>query len=317
MSDNQFGYSTRREALRTGAGAVLALGLRPVAARADDAFLRRAIPSSGELLPAIGVGTGGGTGETLKTDTAEARLAVRSVLRSMADAGAKVVDTASAYGAAEEVLGAVLTADKLRDKLFIATKMESIEPVAAAAELRQSLQRLKTSRVDLVQLHNVSDSQQSLAIFHDFKAQGLCRYFGVTSTHSRSYSALEAVVRREKPNFMEVGYSIGDRQAEERLLPAAIDAGTAVLAAQPVGGGQTPLFRLVQGKNLPELAKDIGAATWAQFFLKYVLSHPAVTAAIPGTVSAAHMTDNLGAMRGRLPDEGERKKMAAFFDAFK
>ena len=282
-------HASRRGVLRTAAGAALLLGLdplglRPSAARADEAALRRKIPSTGEFLPAIGLGTGGSTGETYRADTAEARTALDGVLRSMLAAGATLIDTASTYGDAEVVIGSVISPDKLRDKVFLATKMEAVEAKAGAAELQRSLKRLRTTEVDLVQLHNVSDPQQSLAMFRQFKAEGLTRYFGVTSTFAADYAAMEAVVRREKPEFIEVGYSIGDRQAEERLLPAAADA---------------------------------GAASWAQFFLKYVLSHPAVTAAIPGTTSVAHMGDDLGAMRGRLPDAGERKAMAALFDAMR
>ncbi len=299
--------------LRTGAGTALALGLCPRAVLADFEVLRRKIPSSGEMLPAVGLGTYA----TLAADTAEARSAIDGVIRSMVAAGASVVDTASSYNAAEAVVGTVVASGKLRDKLFVATKMEATQPDAGAAELKQSLQRLQMARVDLVQLHNVADPQQSLAMFRDFQAQGLCRYFGVTSTFPKAYPAMEEVVRREKPGFMEIGYSIGDRQAEDRLLPAAADAGTAVLVAQPVGGARHPLFRLVQGKEIPEFAKDIGADSWGQFFLKYVLGHPAVTAAIPGTTSAAHMSDDLGAMRGRLPDPAERKKMAAYFDTLR
>ena len=303
----------RRTFLKQGSALALGSVLTPIAALAEEAILKRKIPSSGEMLPAIGLGTY----DTLATNTAEARSAIQAVVKAMTAAGASIVDTASSYKAAEAVIGDVMAADHLRDKLFVATKVEATEPAPALAELKHSLQQLQVSRVDLVQLHNVADPNQSLAMFRDFKAQGLCRYFGVTSTFPGKYPAMEQVVRREKPGFMEIGYSIGDRQAEERLLPGAADAGTAVFAAQPVGGAKHPLFRIVQGKELPGIAKDIDAASWAQFFLKYVLSHPAVTAAIPGTTSAAHMTDDLAAMRGRLPDDGERKKMAAAFDALR
>ncbi len=313
MNSERHNRFTRRTMLQLGSAGAMALGAQPFAALADGPVLRRKIPSSGEMLPAIGLGTY----LTLKTNSAEARSATSDVLKSMIAASASLVDTGSSYNAAEEVIGDVVAADGIRDKLFIATKMEATEPVAGAAELHRSLQKLKVPRVDLVQLHNVADPKQSLAMFREFKAQGLIRYFGVTSTFPEKYAAMEEVVRREAPGFMEIGYSIGDRQAEERLLPAAADAGTAVLAAQPVGGARHPLFRIVQGKELPEMAMDIGAASWAQFFLKYVLGHPALTAAIPGTTSAAHMADDLAAMRGRLPDMAERKTMAAYFDTLR
>jgi aryl-alcohol dehydrogenase-like predicted oxidoreductase len=193
--------------------------------------------------------------------------------------------------------------------------MEATEPAGARDELQRSLRRLQTARVDLAQLHNVRDPQQSLAMLRAFKAEGLCRYTGVTSTFPRDYAAMETVVRREKPDFMQIAYSIGDRQAEDRLLPAAMDAGSAVLTALPLG--RSSLFRLVRGKALPDFAAELDIHSWGQFFLKYLLGNPAVTAVIPGTENAAHMTDNLGAGLGRLPDAAERRKMAALFDELK
>lgn len=293
--------------------AIAALGVGPSGVLADDAVVRRKIPSSGEMLPAIGLGTY----DSLAANSEEARKAIGDVIASMIAGGATIVDTASSYKAAEEVIGAVVASGKVRDTLFIATKMEATKPAEGKAELQQSLHRLQIARVDLVELHNVADPNQSLAMFRDYKAEGLCRYFGVTSTRASDYAAMETVVRREKPEFMQVGFSIGDRRAEARLLPAAADAGAAVLAAQPVGGIHHSLFQTVKGKALPEMAKDIEAASWAQFFLKYVLGHPALTAAIPGTTSAAHMVDDLGAMRGRLPDAAERQRMATYFDTLR
>ena len=219
--------------------------LRPFIALAEDAILRRKIPTSGEMLPAVGLGTY----DTLANNSAEARSAIAGVVKAMIAANASIVDTASSYNAAEAVIGDVVAFDHLRDKLFIATKMEATQHAAGLTELQHSLQQLKVSRVDLVQLHNVADPKQSLAMFRDYKAQGLCRYFGVTSTRPRDYPAMEEVMRREKPEFMEIGYSIGDRQAEERLLPAAADTGTAVLAAQPVGGAKHPCFGRFRGRT--------------------------------------------------------------------
>jgi aryl-alcohol dehydrogenase-like predicted oxidoreductase len=164
-------------------------------------------------------------------------------------------------------------------------------------------------------LHNVSKAKQSLAYLRDWKAQGLCRYVGVTSTFPRDFPAMEAVIKREKPDFVELNYSLGDREVEARLLPACADAGSAVLTALPFG--RNSLFRAVQGKELPEWAKDFDAASWGQFFLKYLIGNPAVTAVIPGTTKADHMGDNLAAGRGRLPDETQRKKMVQFFEALK
>ena len=165
---------------------------------------------------------------------------------------------------------------------------------------------------DLLQFHNVRDAQQSLAQFKDWKAQGICRYIGITSTRREQYPAIEAVLLREKPDFVQIDYSLDDREAEKRILPAAADAKAAVLTALPFGRAR--LFRAVRGKDVPEWA-DGFANSWAQFFLKYLLGDPRVTAAIPGTSDSLHMSDNLRAMRGPLPDPDQRKRMVEFADA--
>jgi len=161
----------------------------------------------------------------------------------------------------------------------------------------------------LLQLHNVSRASQSLSQFREWKAAGRCRYVGITSTFSADYNAMEAIIRREKPDFVQVDYSMDNRAAEKRILPAAADAGAAVLTAMPFG--KTSLFRAVKGKSLPDWAKHFDAATWGQFFLKFLLGNKQVTAVIPGTGNADHMIDNLGAARGRLPDAQQRERMAA------
>ena len=198
----------------------------------------------------------------------------------------------------------------LRDKVFIATKLESPD----AAELRRSLTRLQTETVDLLQLHNVTNPRQSLAKFRDWKAQGICRYIGITSTDHRDFPAVEAVLRREKPDFVQIDYSIGDRTAERRILPLATDLKAAVLTAVPLGHNR--LFRSVRGRALPEWAAEFDATSWAQFFLKFLIGNPAVTAVIPGTANAAHMTDNLGAARGRVPDAAQRRRMVELVASF-
>jgi aryl-alcohol dehydrogenase-like predicted oxidoreductase len=192
--------------------------------------------------------------------------------------------------------------------LFIATKLESPD----GEELKRSLQRLRTEKVDLLQLHNVSDPQQSLAAFKQWKARGLCRYIGITSTFHGAFPAVEAVLAREKPDFVQIDYSIEDREAEKRILPLAADKGAAVLTALPFGRAR--LFRAVRGKEIPAWASGF-AGSWAQFFLKYLLGDPRVTAVIPGSSNAAHMTDNLGAIRGALPNADERRQMVQFIEA--
>ena len=194
-----------------------------------------------------------------------------------------------------------------RDKLFIATKLEAPD----AAELKRSLSRLKTAKLDLLQLHNVRNRRQSLAQFKAWKAQGVCRYVGVTSTFHGDFRAMEAVIAREQPDFVQIDYSLGDREAHKRILPLAAEIKAGVLTAQPFGSGR--LLRAVRGRTVPDWAKDF-AGSWAQFFLKYLLGDERVTAVIHGTWNPAHMADNLGAMRGRLPDSDQRNRMVAFLD---
>ena len=216
--------------------------------------------------------------------------------------------SASTYGDAERVLGDTIAPAGLRNKLFIATKLE----LPDAAELKRSLSRLRTEKLDLLQLHNVRDPQQSLSAFKEWKAQGVCRYIGITSTFHGAFSAVETVLTREKPDFVQIDYSIEDREAEKRILPLAGDNQSGVLTALPFGRGR--LFRAVRGKTLPDWASAF-AGSWAQFFLKYLLGDLRVTAVIPGTADPAHMTDNLGAMRGLLPDADERRRMVHFIEA--
>jgi aryl-alcohol dehydrogenase-like predicted oxidoreductase len=289
---------TRRE-FAAGAGA--AALVHPVLAQ-DSAPLARAIPSSGERLPAVGLGTAS------VFNAADAVSQAAAVLQALIANGGRLIDTASTYGNAEAVLGAAIEAAKLRDKIFIATKSEAPD----LAEFKGSLARLKVAKVDLMQLHNVSDPRQSLARFRDWKAQGLCRYVGITSTYHRDFAAVEAVLKREKPDFVQIDYSLDNRVAESRILPLAAEVKAGVLTALPFGRAR--LFRAVRGKEIPEWARGF-AGSWAQFFLKYLLSDPRVTAVIPGTSDAKHMTDNLGAMRGPLPDPDQRKQMVAFAEA--
>jgi aryl-alcohol dehydrogenase-like predicted oxidoreductase len=259
---------------------------------------------SGEPLPAVGLGTA----EVFDTDDAATRQSASAVIQALADNGGTLIDTASTYGDAERVIGDVTASAGLRNKLFIATKLESPD----GEELKRSLQRLRTEKVDLLQLHNVSDPQQSLAAFKQWKARGLCRYIGITSTFHGAFPAVEAVLAREKPDFVQIDYSIEDREAEKRILPLAADKGAAVLTALPFGRAR--LFRAVRGKEIPAWASGF-AGSWAQFFLKYLLGDPRVTAVIPGSSNAAHMTDTLGAMRGALPNADERRQMVQFIEA--
>ncbi|HZT24296.1 MAG TPA: aldo/keto reductase [Pseudolabrys sp.] len=292
--------ATRREFMALAGAAALS---RPLLAQTSEPLMR-AIPSSGERLPAVGLGTA----SVFNAADAATKDKAAAVLHVLIEKGGRLIDTASTYGQAEVVLGDVVAAAGLRDKVFIATKCEAPD----LAEFKRSLARLKTAQVDLMQLHNVSDPRQSLARFKEWKAQGLCRYIGITSTFHGDFDAVESVLRREKPDFVQIDYSLDNRLAERRILPLAAEVKAGVLTALPFGRAR--LFRAVRGKALPDWAHGF-AGSWAQFFLKYLLSDPRVTALIPGTADAAHMADNLGAMRGALPDPEQRKQMVAFVEA--
>ncbi|OOG54347.1 hypothetical protein B0E49_09925 [Polaromonas sp. C04] len=288
--------------------ALAAAALLPHAALAQTSaappLITRAIPGTGERLPVVGLGTA----SVFNSDDQPTRRAAAQVVQALVDAGGRLIDTASTYGDAESVLGQVIAGAGLQAKVFVATKLEAPD----AAELQRSLVRLKMAKVDLLQLHNVRDARQSLAQFKAWKAQGLCRYIGITSTYHGDFAALEAVLEREKPDFVQVDYSLDNRLAQERILPLAAEVQAGVLTALPFGRAR--LFRAVRGKAVPDWAQDF-AGSWAQFFLKYLLADERVTAVIPGTSDPAHMADNLGAMRGRLPDAAQRQRMIAFVNS--
>ena len=270
----------------------------------------RPIPHSGESLPAVGLGTS----EVFDVGNDPARRkSCAAVIATLVSGGGKLIDTAPSYGTAESVVGDLVATAGLRGRVFLATKLETYDRSTGSAELRASLQRLRTDRVDLMQLHNVADPNQDLAMLREWKAQGLCRYIGITTSFDGDFDAVEAVLRRQRPDFLQVDYSLADRLAEKRVIPAAAEIGAAVLTNLPFARNR--LFQAVRGQPLPAWAGEFDAASWAQFFLKYLLGNPTVTAVIPGTSNPEHMADNLAAGRGRLPDAAQRRKMAAFFDA--
>lgn len=275
----------------------------PAWAQQAPPLLTRAIPSSGETIPAVELGT------AMVFDVADdpTRARAAAVLQALIAHGGRLIDTASAYREAEVVLGDVMASHALRDKVFVATKAVRPDP----DELKRSLTRLKTSRVDLLQLHNVRDPNQSLALFREWKQQGLCRYIGITSTFHNDFAAVEAVLAREKPDFVQIDYSLDNREVEKRILPLAHDVKAAVLTALPFGRAR--LFRTVRAHAIPDWAGSF-AGSWGQFFLKFLLADPRVTAVIPGTSNPEHMIDNLGALRGALPTPEQRLKMIAFVE---
>ncbi len=305
---------SRRRLLKAGVGSALAAvapEFQGTAWAAEEPVGTRPIPHSGELLPIVGMGTA----VIFDFDNDPAKLAERrQVVETLISGGGKLIDTAHSYGRAELRVGDVVAELAVRDRLFLATKFShDLDRAAATASMQASLRRLRTDRVDLMQAWNVGDANYDLGLLHEWKRQGLCRYVGMTTSFLRQYEAIGKVLAREKPDFLQVNYSVGDREAEAALLPAARDVGAAVLVNLPFG--RNSLFRKAGNRPLPEFAGEFGARTWAQFFLKFILSHPAVTAVIPGTDKPEYMLDNLQAGRGPLPDAAMRKRILQYWDS--
>lgn len=299
---------SRRDLLAIGAGAVagsvLPRSLRGW--RPSDLILKK-IPSSGEAVPVIGLGT-----RNYRAAAGEDRTPFRQTVAAFLAAGGKVVDTAPSYGNSEEILGEVFAELKARDRVFLAGKVDRAGREAGIERMDRSLGLLRTDRVELMQVHNLTDTATQLATLREWQAAGKVKYLGISTSSDRQYEELERLVRTEKLDFIQADYAVDERTVAERLLPAAAAAGTAVLINLPFGRGR--LFQRVGDRPLPEWAKEFGAASWAQFFLKYVVSHPAVTCAIPGMTKPHHAVDNLGACRGVLPDPTMRKRMESFVD---
>jgi diketogulonate reductase-like aldo/keto reductase len=266
----------------------------------------RPIPSTNEPLPVIGCGTWR-TFDVGLSPLERAPLA--EVLRVLFAAGGSVVDTSPMYGRAEAVIGDLLAEAHARERAFIATKVWTRGRAEGIAQMRQSMALLKTDRIDLMQVHNLVDWRTHLATLRDWKAEGRIRYLGVTHYTSSAYQELEAVLRSETLDFVQVNYALDDREAERRILPLAAERGVAVLVNRPFGGGG--LLRRLARRDLPPLAGEIGCTTWAQLLLKFVLGHPAVTCVIPATAKPDHMADNLRAGDGSLPDDAGRERIAA------
>ena len=270
----------------------------------------RPIPSTGVQLPVVGCGTWRtfdvGSGATERAPLAE-------VLRVLFEAGGSVIDSSPMYGAAEGVVGDLLNAAQTRDKAFIATKVWTRGRAQGVAQMQELMRRLRADRIELMQVHNLLDWRTHLATLRAWKREGRITYLGVTHYTSTAYAELEAVLRAEKLDFVQLNYAINDRAAEQRLLPLAADRGIAVLVNQPFGGGD--LIRSLRTRPLPDWAGEIGCESWAQILLKFVLGHPAVTCVIPGTSRPQHMLDNARAGSGRMPDEALRKRMAAALSA--
>ena len=279
-------------------------------ARAADPLLQRIIPKTGETIPAVGLGTW--QAFDVAGDAAETAQA-RDALKTLVELGGRVVDSSPMYGSAESVAGQLADELGVKPKLFVATKVWTSGRQAGIRQMEDSMRKLRVERLDLMQVHNLVDASTHLATLREWKKAGRVRYVGVTHYHAGAHGELERYIKPSDIDFVQVNYSLAEPEADRRLLAAAAASRTAVIVNRPFAEGS--MFSRVKGKALPEWAKEIGCASWAQFFLKWILGHPAVTCAIPGTRNARHVADNLGAAAGPLPDEAMRRRMAAHFSA--
>lgn len=273
----------------------------PVQAASDTSMLRRAVPATGEKLPAVGLGTSD------EFETAENLDALRDVLRTFHELGGTLVDTAPGYGNAESVIGGLVSDLGLANDLFIATKVHSRGEAAGLEQMERSQELLGKRPLDLMQVHSLVDWETQLANLRRWKDAGRVRYIGVTHSRVSAFGELERVMQSEPLDFVQLNYSFTEPRAEERLLPLAADRGMAVMVNRPFENGR--LFGAVKGRPLPEWAAEFDCGSWAQFSLKYILAHPAVTCVIPATSNPKHVADNMGAGTGRLPDEQTRRRM--------
>jgi diketogulonate reductase-like aldo/keto reductase len=279
--------------------------------RAQGAQLAvKPIPSSQEALPVIGLGTW----QTFDAGAnAAARAPLREVLGSFARAGGRVVDSSPMYGSSESVVGDLAVDLGVRERLFLATKVWTRGREDGVLQMQQSFRRLRADRMDLMQVHNLVDVATHTKTLQEMRAAGQVRYIGITHYTSSAYAEVERWLKTRAYDFLQINYSLAEREAEQRLLPLAQDRKVAVIANRPFAEGA--LFRRTKGKPLPPWAAELGIASWAQFFLKWIVANPAVTCAIPGTGRLDHMADNLAAGRGTLPDAAGRQRMAEYYDA--
>ncbi|HEV2228680.1 MAG TPA: aldo/keto reductase [Steroidobacteraceae bacterium] len=271
---------------------------------ASARLIAKAIPATGQWLPAIGIGT-----DSFRRGV---RDGIRAQLERMSELGAVVIDTAASYGDSEALIGEALESLRLRDRMFLATKLAGRSD-AGAESFARSLERLRTRRVELLQVHNLDGVPELLPRMREWKKEGRIRYLGVTTSRTAQHAELADCMRTYPLDFIQVDYSIANREAAATILPLALEREIAVLVNLPFG--RSSLFRAASGRALPPWAADIDVTSWAQYFLKYVIAHPAVTCAIPGSTQLSHLEDNQGAGRGRLPDAAMRRRMEEYWDA--
>jgi diketogulonate reductase-like aldo/keto reductase len=302
----------RREMLLGAAGAAtLLFPTEEKSAMAAEEMITRAIPSSGEAMPVIGLGTWQAFDVG---NNAAAHMPLKEVLTRFTGAGARLIDTSPMYGSAETVVGDLVAEMGLRPRVFLATKVWTSGKEAGIAQMRRSAERLKSPVLDLIQIHNLLDWRTHLATLRDMKAKGQVRNIGITHYTTGSLPELARILETEPGiDFVQFGYSLATRDAETKLLPVAAARRVATIVNQPFETGD--MFRRVRGKPVPEWAAEFDCASWAQLFLKYILAEPAVTAVIPATADPAHMADDLKAGFGRLPDAQQRQKIRQLWDS--
>jgi aryl-alcohol dehydrogenase-like predicted oxidoreductase len=312
---------SRRRWLGTtiGAGAALAFDTSILGALerlSAGELITRTIPGTGERIPIVGLGSSATFAQVARSEDVSA---LRDVLRTMTEHGGRVFDTAPSYGVSEEVAGRIAREENLTDRIFWATKVavappgQSADPAAARRQLQTSLERLGKRPVDLIQVHNLSDIPTQLGILKEMKQDGQIRYIGVTTTSPQQYDELQRIMRAEPIDFIGIDYAVDNRDVEQHILPLAQDRGIAVMVYMPFG--RTRLWNRIGDRALPDWAQEFDAHSWAQFMIKYVAAHPAVTVVTPATSQPRNMADNMGAAFGRLPDEAMRRRMVEYVDA--
>lgn len=316
MSDER--SMSRRDAVKLGLGAGVALAIARSTSIAIEppsqsgALIMRAIPSSGERLPVVGMGTA----VLYQNPSAEQLPPLRDTLKAFPDLGGHVLDTSPSYGRAESVVGDLLAELGSRDRFFLATKCfvrGQGDRAAVVAQMQESLRRFKTDHIELMQIWNLSNPTLIAPVLDEWKAARKIKYTGITSSFKEQYPQLEAAMHAYKYDFIQIDLAIDNRSAQDRIIPLAADLGMGVLINSPFGRNR--VFQKTAGKPLPDWAKEFDATSWAQFALKYIVSNPRVTAAIPGVGTVQYLTDDMGAARGRLPDDATRKRMEAYIDA--
>jgi len=313
MLGHNDGLFDRRVAIQLALASGVAAGLGGgTALFATNALLHRSIPSSGERLPVIGVGT-----NNYSPTTPEERIARRDVLERLTSAGLRTIDTAPLYRESERIIGELLAEIGNRPKAFLATKVTSLNKTReeGLSSMRESMRRLRTDFIELMQVHNLIGTEVLLPLIREWIAAKRIGYVGITTSRDEQYPEVLRLMGTERLDFIQIDYSLDNRGAGEKILPLAADRGIAVLINLPFGGRRDGnLFSRVRGQPVPSWTAEIGAASWGQFFLKYILSHPAVTCVIPGMTKVANLDDNLGAAFGSLPDAAVRKRMEEFWD---